>query len=145
MMFENWLRKERIIVKKLFEKEYPKETNMDALKFIEERNRMCDYYRGDNALSGCAECPVFEIMCSSVKYVTSEYIAAVEQWSKEHPRKTRQRKFLDMFPTASVDDVGVLNVCPAAVDDRYRDGHCGSKTLLSCQDCSRKFWMQEVE
>lgn len=31
MMFENWLRKERIIVKKLFEKEYPKETNMDAV------------------------------------------------------------------------------------------------------------------
>lgn len=29
---------------------------MDALKFIEERNRMCDYYRGDNSLSGCAEC-----------------------------------------------------------------------------------------
>lgn len=96
---------------------------MDALKFIKERNRMCD--RAGKAVGKVME--------------------SVEKWSKEHPRKTRQRKFLDMFPTASVDDVGVLNVCPAAVDDRYRDGHCGNKTLLSCPDCCREFWMQEAE
>lgn len=118
---------------------------MDALKFIEERNRMCNYYGGGNALSECAECPASQRKCLSVRSVTAEYIADVEQWAQKHPHKTRQRKFLDMFPTASVDDVGVLNVCPAAVDDRYRDGHCGNRTWLSCQDCCREFWMQEVE
>lgn len=60
-----------------------------------------------------------------------KFIAAVEQLAQEHPRKTRQSEFLDMFPTASVDDVGVLNVCPAAVDDRYMDEYCDNRTLLS--------------
>ncbi len=118
--------------------------SMDALKFIEERYRMCDYYRGGNARSGCAECPVFQ-MCVPVKSVTAEYIAAVEQWSKEHPRKTRQSEFLNMFPTVRMNEVGVIDVCPAIVDDRYRGKTCGNRTLLSCPDCRREFWMQEVE
>lgn len=75
---------------------------MDALKFIEERNRMCDYYRGGNALSGCAECPAFQMTCVSVRSVTAEYIAAVGQWSKEHPRKTRQDVFLEQYPEAEL-------------------------------------------
>lgn len=119
---------------------------MDALKFIEERNRMCDYYRGGNALSGCAECPAFQMTCVSVRSVTAEYIAAVEQWSKEHPRKTRQRKFLDMFPTASVDDVGVLNVCPSLISTSHRNAHGECACIdVECPDCRREFWMQEVE
>lgn len=116
---------------------------MDAVKFIKERYRMCDYYRGGNARSGCAECPVFQ-MCVPARSVTAEYIAAVEQWSKEHQRKTRQSKFLNMLPTVRMDDVGVIELCPAIVDDRYRE-RCGNLKQLSCQDCRREFWMQEVE
>lgn len=122
---------------------------MDALKFIEERNRMCDYYyRGDNALSGCAKCPGFQKTCVSVRSMTAEYIAAVEQWSREHPRKTRQDVFLEMFPTARMDDVGVLDISPACVDSRYRERKgrgCGNFTHLPCPDCRREFWLQEVE
>lgn len=124
---------------------------MDALKFIEERNRMCDrYWQADGDCDGCPlvytrECNELRNMVDNSGGAVGKVVEIVEKWSKEHPRKTRQSEFLNMFPTASVDDVGVLNVCPAAVDDRYRDGHCGNKTLLSCQDCGRKFWMQEVE
>lgn len=114
---------------------------MDALKFIEERNRMCDYYRGGNTHSGCAECPAFEIMCSSVKSVTSEYIAAVEQWSKEHPRKTRQDVFLKQWPNAAVYEDGVLAVTPCRVDKIATERCVGT----ACGDCRREFWMQEVE
>ena len=113
---------------------------MDAVKFIEERNRMCDYYRGDNALSGCAECPAFQMTCVSVRSVTAEYIAAVEQWSKEHPRKTRQDVFLKQWPNAVVYEDGVLNIAPCRLD-RPATGRCDGTT---CADCRREFWMQEV-
>lgn len=119
---------------------------MDALKFIEERNRMCDYYRGGNTHSGCAECPALEIMCSSVKSVTSEYIAAVEQWSKEHPRKTRQDVFLEQWPEADLDEYDVLRCCPYLISPAYREseGLC-KRPEKQCTDCRREFWMQEVE
>lgn len=42
----------------------------------------------------------------------------IEQWSREHPRKTRQDVFLKQWPNAAV----------------YGGG-----------DCRREFWMQEVE
>ena len=112
---------------------------MDALKFIEERNRMCDYYRGGNALSGCAECPAFDIACLSVRCVTAEYIEAVEQWAQEHPRKTRQDVFMAHYPDAALD-AGVLRVCPRNV---YKSAelNCNNTT---CYHCKRAFWTQEV-
>lgn len=115
---------------------------MDALKFIEERNRMCDYYRSGNALSGCAECPAFQMTCVSVQSVTAEYIADVEQWSKEHPRKTRQDVFLEQWPEAGLVD-GIIDVKPCSLVAAFRLGQECHKTF--CYDCRRKFWMQEVE
>ena len=122
---------------------------MDALKFIEERNRMCNYYGGGNALSECAEraeCPAFQMTCVSVRSVTAEYIAAVEQWSKEHPRKTRQSVFLKQYPEASIDEFGVLGVCPFLISTSHRGTHGGCAHIdVNCTDCRREFWMQEVE
>lgn len=113
---------------------------MDALKFIEERNRMCDYYRGGNALSRCAECPAFQMTCVSVQSVTAEYIAAVEQWSKEHPRKTRQDVFMAHYPDAALD-AGVLRVCPRKI---YKSAKINCN-ITTCYLCKRAFWLQEVE
>ena len=115
---------------------------MDALKFIEERNRMCDSYIGDDALPGCAECPASQMMCLSTRSVTAEYIAAVEQWSKEHPRKTRQDVFLEQWPEAELVD-GIIDVKPCRLVAAFRLGQECHKTF--CYDCRRKFWMQEVE
>lgn len=121
---------------------------MDALKFIEERNRMCDYYWGGNAISGCAECPAFENTCStSFRSVTAEYIEAVERWSQEHPRKTRQDVFLEQWPDAELTKDGAVSICPIAVSAAYRNktGGCASPTRPRCAACRREFWMQEVE
>lgn len=115
---------------------------MDALKFIEERNRMCDYYRGDNSLSGCAECPAFQMTCVSVRSVTAEYIAAVEQWSKEHPRKTRQSVFMEQWPNCMMDDGGIIGMCPRNVDKMCV---CNLSQSCRCADCRREFWMPEME
>ena len=127
---------------------------MDALKFIEERNRMCDrYWQVDGDCDGCPlvntrECNAMRNMVDDSGKAVGKIVEIVEKWSKEHPRKTRQSEFLNMCPTARVDDVCVLDVCPAIIDVRYRERggrNCGNLTRLSCQDCRREFWMQEVE
>lgn len=113
---------------------------MDALKFIEERNRMCDYYTKNDGIGGCANCPEFDSACNVVRYVTPEYIADVEKWSQEHPRKTRQDVFLAHYPDAAMDD-GVLRVCPRNVH-KSDEINCNNTT---CYFCKRVFWLQEVE
>lgn len=113
---------------------------MDALKFIEERNRMCDYYTKNDGADGCADCPECDSACNVVRYVTPEYIADVEKWSQEHPRKTRQDVFMAHYPDAALDD-GVLRVCPRNVC-KSAELNCNNAT---CYLCKRAFWLQEVE
>lgn len=113
---------------------------MDAVEFIEERNRMCNYYGGGNELSECAECPASQRTCLSVRSVTAEYITAVEQWSKEHPRKTRQDVFMAHYPDAALND-GVLRICPRNV---YKPAEINCN-ITTCSRCKRAFWMQEVK
>lgn len=119
---------------------------MDAVKFIEERNRMCESF-GD----GCTGCPASnacknELCCAfdlgSTLDATAQ-IAIVEEWSAAHPRKTRQSVFLEHWPNAKVFVDGVLDFCPQELDSRYP---CQSTDVeMRCQSCRRKFWMQEVE
>ena len=122
---------------------------MDALKFIEERNRMCDYYTKNDVLNGCVDCPECDSACNDVRFVTPEYIADVEKWSKEHPRKTKTRQdvFLEQLSEAELTKDGVISICPIAVSAAYRNktGGCASPTRPLCAVCRRQFWMQEVD
>lgn len=69
-------------------------------------------------------------------------IATVEQWLKEHPRKTRQSVFLEQWPEADVDDTdGCLTLNPCEFYRNMRK-ECSGKL---CADFRREFWMQEVE
>ena len=117
---------------------------MDALEFLMERNRLCGSYRG------CVGCPFGAADCV-VRDMTSEntckrIVAAVEQWSKEHPRKTRQSVFLERYPEAEIDAHGLVRICPMSISAAHRDsdGECNCPEIL-CRDCRREFWMQEVE
>lgn len=112
---------------------------MDALKFIEERNRMCDYYTKEDGAEGCADCPECDSACNVVRFVTPEYIADVEKWSQEHPRKTRQDVFLEHYPDAALDN-GILQVCPRII---YKSAELNCNAI--CYLCKEAFWMQEVE
>ena len=116
---------------------------MDALEFLRERERMCDSYKD------CDDCPLAGDKCiigSVSDEDRKEIVTAIEQWSKEHPRKTRQSVFLEQYPNAWTCADGVLSICPKVVADWHRSTFGtyidGSKT---CVDCRRKFWMQEVE
>lgn len=115
---------------------------MDALEFLRERKRLCNRYKD------CEGCPLEGGKCA-ISYSTSDegykrIIATVEQWSKEHPRKTRQSVFLEQWPEAELYPDGVLRLCPKKVSVAYRNGNSCAKTI-DCGDCCRKFWMQEVE
>lgn len=119
---------------------------MDALEFLEEYKRMCDQV-------DCEDCPLHSdggcdtpIIFSKPMYSLRECVAAVEQWSKEHPRKTRQSEFLARWPAARLDDRGVLDILPCQMNPiQYRTPAGTCATGMMCMDCRKKYWMQEVD
>lgn len=99
---------------------------MDAVKFIEERNRMCG-------------------TMSEVWGVDAEQIVKnTEEWSAAHPRKTRQSVFMDQYPEVAIDNCGNLMICPKLISTDYRNRY-GNCIKRLCSDCRREFWTQEVE
>lgn len=117
---------------------------MDALEFLKERKRMCDYY------SHCKGCPLDGSKCVIDSAVSDEnckrFAATVEQWSKEHPRKTRQSVFLEQYPEACIGDDGVLQVDPCSISASYRNARNNCATMRrECSNCRREFWSAEVE
>ena len=112
---------------------------MDALEFIRERNRMCKSFG-----VCCNNCPADKnTACDSFAW-KEELVTIVEKWSKENPRKTRQSIFLEQYPNASVvGDTGTPWVYPCYIEQGMKDiNYCKS---ISCYDCRREFWSQEVE
>lgn len=101
---------------------------MDAVKFIEERNRMCG------------------TMSELWGVDAAQIVKNTEEWSAAHPRKTRQNVFLEQYPEAQIAANGVLDVCPAPIFHSHRreDGGCRD-SHKKCIDCLREFWTQEVE
>lgn len=110
---------------------------MDAVEFLdkvdrlskrgstEEKMRYTDYRAaGDNV--------------GAVKFV--------ERWAVAHPVKTRQSEFLKQWPDASIDDLGVLKVCPSPISTSHRNAHGGcTYSGGNCSGCRREFWLAEVE
>lgn len=121
---------------------------MDALKFIEERNRMCKrYWQLDGGCGGCPmvnvdECNELRNMVDDAGKAVRKVVETVEKWSKEHPRKTRQDAFLEQWPNCMMGDDDVVGMCPRNVDKMYA---CNGLDFAGCPDCRRNFWMQEVE
>lgn len=120
---------------------------MDAVEFLKEIYRM---HKSDDV--DCAECEINKHSdggLSCVNWVLShpeKAVAIVEQWAKDHPRKTRQSELLKLFPRVSMTADGVIAFCPESMDstfvcpikerDRY-DPECG--------ECRKKYWLKEVE
>lgn len=101
---------------------------MDAVKFIEERNRMCG------------------TMSEVWGVDAAQLVKNTEEWAAAHPRKTRQSVFLEQYPETNLDVYGVSELCPMVISAAYRDskGYCKNRGSR-CDDCRREFWMQEVE
>ena len=117
---------------------------MDALEFLRERERMRNSYDGCKGCSFDDSKGVIDSTISDEDY--KRIIATVEQWSKEHPRKTRQSVFLEQWPEAKIDKFGVIRICPMSISATHRDsnGECKTPEIM-CMDCRRGFWMQRVK
>lgn len=121
---------------------------MDAVKFIEERKRMCKSF--GETCKGCPGLDAFEEMLCAVGQESTvdatDQIAIVEEWSAAHPRKTRQDVLLEQYPEANLDKYGIIQICPAAFFSSYRSPKLGcTNSNMMCHDCRRRFWTQEAE
>lgn len=107
---------------------------MDAVKFLQERNRM--YESGAIAPS---------VMLGN-NYDPASAVKVVEEWAAAHPRKTRQDVFLEQWPEANIGGDGVLQICPDPISESHRNaqGGCGN-IHRKCRDCRKEFWGQDVE
>ena len=112
---------------------------MDAVKFIEERKRLCGTY------DICKDCPangkqgcMFNLNGGAD---ADEQVNFLEEWVAAHPRKTRQSEFLKLFPGADVGETdGCLTLDPCNVYKKMRKECEGRK----CSECRKAFWLAEV-
>lgn len=105
---------------------------MDAVEFLEQLKKRSksnpDYY-GE------------ELNIAHIEPIS--LVSQVEQWAAEHPVKTRQSVFLEMFPNAPIfPDTGIVKMSPCEVDAVLR-GNCPG--VGCCLECRKKFWLAEVE
>lgn len=63
---------------------------MDAVKYIEERERMCGTFRN------CDGCPIWK-SCDPTAEDAKDVVAAVEKWSREHPVVTNGQKIVELM------------------------------------------------
>lgn len=122
---------------------------MDAVEFIVTRDRMCSSFNGC-----CTGCKVYERMGAGeacIHYMAQhpqEAVEIVERWGKEHPLKNRQNEFLKLFPRGKLAPDGMLKFCPQEVDSGFMCPMVVERSFslrLHCEDCRRKYWLEEVE
>lgn len=112
---------------------------MDAVELLKEINKICE-----NCLD-CGKCPLID-WCNENLYSLSKdpkkVIEVVEKWITEHPKKTRQAKFLELHPKTAVLG-GVINIKPCYIDKYYhpRQNRC----VVDCYLCRKEYWFTEVE
>lgn len=129
---------------------------MDAVKFLKEKDRMCNSFNNGCRIKDHPDC-VCEIRAKTEKTQEAcavyalkhpaEIVAIVEKWAKEHPRKTRQSEFLKLFPNARIAVDGCIGgICPSDLDTEFV---CPMQKRGSdyacCPECRRVYWHAEVK
>lgn len=76
---------------------------MDAIRFLEERNRLCDQFER------CEPCPLEAVDCSIESETIKELVEIVEKWSKENPLMTNGRKMMKTLPAVAIVDDGKID------------------------------------
>lgn len=115
---------------------------MDAVEFLNEGTRMCNSYEA------CVGYPMEQTDdCCMVRMNLKQMIKIVEQWSKEHPVKTRQSEFLKQWPDAEIGNDGYPSVAPCQlykdIEEKDENGVCCKN--CGCAECRHDFWLKEIE
>lgn len=100
-----------------------------------------DYARMCKSYDDCSICPLGKTTCHLlISKNPDEANEIILKWCKEHPIKTRQSKFLEIFQNVAL--VGeAINICPREIDNKY-SADC---TKSSCYDCKNFYWLAEVD
>ena len=114
---------------------------MDAVEYVKQRNRMCDYY------VNCGDCPAGNYEGGSSLNEIPNLVPIVEKWTKEHPVKTRQSEFLEQYPEAEIGDDGYPSVAPCQLykdmEEKDENGVCCKN--CGCAECRSDFWLKEIK
>ena len=115
---------------------------MDAIEFIKERNRMCNYYKSKGSCED-KSCPASYHCCLdflSVEYDGFKLVDDVEKFSYEHPKKTMLQDFLEKFPYTILDeDNKIPFFCPFHFGYEKADSKTCAK--YPCVEC----WNRPLE
>lgn len=117
---------------------------MDAVEYLKERCRMTQ-----NCNIACLNCPLDrnnngrDMECSDLESrCPKTAISIVEQWSREHPKKTRQSEFLKHYPDAKIED-GIIRICPKMMKKDFNLHLCGNNQEI-CRKCRSNYWLAEI-
>lgn len=107
-----------------------------------EKATIYDFARMCNSHKDCTKCPIAKTASLCHLCIAEQPDKANEiilKWCEEHPVKTRQSKFLEMFPNVKIDENAVVRICPIHVD---ANSSCVS---IDCAKCREEFWLAEVD
>lgn len=115
---------------------------MDAVEFLTEKRRMCDSF------SDCFDCGLRSATSKgciepNTREEEEKTVEIVENWSKEHPKKTRQSEFLKEYPNATLS---ILDNHPS-IDPCKLDGTLHNESRchnLCCSWCREQYWTEEI-
>lgn len=118
---------------------------MDAVTYLKEKNRMTT-----TCGIKCFECPLGiknngkDLVCEMLEMTCPEKaIEIVENWSKEHPIRTRQSAFLKIFPNVMKNkyvNEDVIDICPLAIDTEFK--YC--EKYANCVTCKKEYWLEDI-
>lgn len=121
----------------------------EKVKLIKDYARMCESKVGIDC-DGCE-------LNKNKKYSSCELfmmkepekaVEIIEEWSAEHPIKTRQSEFLEQYPEVAKDEYGIINIPPCVIE-RSRFMKIGESTCNTpkklCGQCRHEYWNEEVE
>ena len=100
-----------------------------------------DYARLCKKYVNCDDCSLGRNCNILIKTNPDTANEIILNWCKEHPVKTRQDRFLKMFPNAKTNTEGRIAICPNSVEYDYMRG-CAN---VNCPQCMDKYWLAEVD
>ncbi len=109
---------------------------MDAVEYVKALCRMC---KSQTSCNACALYSEHGCICTNRCEDAKKVVLIVEQWSKDHPVKTRQSEFLKMFPNVRLYR-DVITIPPCSIEKEMR-GNCLTR---DCFECRRTYWLTEV-